>query len=152
MVEYELEGDLLQNITFIVSMPYINGEPLEIKHYNRSYNMTIVETKYGKMIRVDLRIRKESGRMNMIRIAGFSSFEETIDVLNTNITLSPLFEREFVSRNEDEKGFSEVYRIKVPIYAEYSGNSTIKVYLYADSGFHALSFFFHLHNSMGTQI
>jgi len=46
MVEYELEGDLLQNITLIVPMPYINGEPLEIKHYNRPYNMTIVETKY----------------------------------------------------------------------------------------------------------
>lgn len=49
----------------------------------------------------------------MYGVVDYINSDKTIDIVNVNITLSPLLERELVSKTENEKGVSEKYRIKV---------------------------------------
>lgn len=126
------DRELPKNVTMIVPICYVNGEPAKIRYGN----VTIVNTQYGKMIRV------EAGEVDHITIAGFISSERTFDILNENITLSPMLERELILKKGDEKELLMVYRIRIPVYADFEGNSTIYVRLDVGSGFKALPFFF----------
>lgn len=75
-------------------------------------------------------------------IGFFISSDKTIDTIKANITIFPILERKLISKHESDRGISEKCRIKVPVYAEFEGNSTILVQFYVSSGFKALPFFF----------
>lgn len=129
------EGDIPKNLTLIVPIPYIDGKPAIKTRFPSKLNVTTTETPYGKMLKI------ESEEIDF-SIGSFISSDKTIDIINANITLSPVVEREPVSKTESDKGISEKYRIKVPVYAEFEGNSTILVRFEVRSGFKALPFFF----------
>jgi len=77
-----------------------------------------------------------------ITLSHFVNHAKTIDVMNANITLLPVLERKLASKTENDGGISIVYRIKIPIYADFEGDSTMLVRFDVSSGFHALPFFF----------
>ncbi|AKG90986.1 hypothetical protein GAH_01732 [Geoglobus ahangari] len=140
-VIYEIDGELPQNITLILPVPYFEGEVARLRP-PPGVNVSYVEAEYGEMLKVTITVSSEIDRMHMLRIAHFTSHEGTIDVVKVNATLSPLLQKELQSRKETKDGFSEIYRIKVPVYAEFDGNASIEILYNVDSGFQALPFFF----------
>lgn len=138
---YEIDGGIPQNITLILPVPYFEGEVARLRS-PPGVNVSYVETEYGEMLKVTITVDNEVDRMHMLRIAHFTSHEKTINVVKVNATLSPLLQKELQSRKETKDGFSEAYRIKVPVYAEFDGNASIEVLYNVDSGFQTLPFFF----------
>ncbi len=130
------EGDKPKNLTLILPIPYISGKPVIKVRSSPGVNVSVVETRYGEMLKV------EAENADWVTVASFISNERTIDVVNSNITLLPTLERKLVSKTENDRGVSIVYKITVPVYAEFEGNSTILVRFDVRSGFHALPFFF----------
>ncbi len=128
-------GERPKNLTLIVPIPYINGEPAIETEPSPRLNVTIIETPYGKMLRI------ESEEIDF-SVGSSVSHDKTIDLINANVTLSPVLARELISKTESDKGVSESYRIKIPVYAEFEGNSTVLVRFDVSSGFKALPFFF----------
>jgi len=130
------EGDVPKNLTLIIPIPYINGKPVIKVKSSPGVNVSVIETRYGEMLKV------KAENADWVTVASFISNERTIDVVNSNITLLPILERKLVSKTENDRGVSIVYKIKVPVYAEFEGNSTILVKFDVRSGYKALPFFF----------
>ncbi len=130
------EGDVPKNLTLIIPIPYINGKPAIKEVESFPGNVSVIKTRYGEMLKV------ETQNADWVTVAGFISNERTIDVVNSNITLLPVLERKLISKTENDKGVSIVHKIRVPVYAEFEGNSTILVRFDVRSGFKALPFFF----------
>jgi hypothetical protein len=126
---------LPKNVTLIIPTCSLNGDIAEIKPL-REGNISLVDTQYGKMIKI------EAEEVDHITITSFISSEKTIDIINENITLSPILERKLLSKTENKEELSMVYRVKIPVYAEFEGDSTIYLRLDVESGFKALPFFY----------
>lgn len=133
IISYEKEKP--KNVTLILPIPYIDGKPVVEPSSNP--NVTIIDTSYGKMLKIELE------EADLFPVVTFVTSDRTIDIVNTNITLSPMLEKEFISKTENEKELSEKYRIKIPVYTEFEGTGTMTVEFTIYSGFKALpSFFF----------
>lgn len=60
---------------------YISGELVIKAKSSPNVNVSVIETQYGKMLKV------EAENANWVTIASFISSERTIDIVNSNMTL-----------------------------------------------------------------
>jgi len=132
----------LNNLTLLFPVYTYKGEPLirsEIEKFFRYYNITTVDTEYGRMWKI------ERDRINKSDMITFSHFPHELPKVPNGIPMAvmdifdlkvePVLNKSVIKDEQKGRDYERVVNLTIPVYIYYEGNDTVvKITFYADSG------------------
>ena len=127
-------GDCLENLTLLFPIYTYRNEPFEVEHFDlrpgssKNYSISIVETEYGKMWKIEIRRLNRSGG-----IVFNHPYNVPLDLFD--IKLKPVLNESVIKDEQRGRYYEKVVNLTVPVYIYYEGNVTeVNVKLIAESG------------------
>ncbi len=147
-----VDGKPIHNVTLILPYPCLNGTPLklEIVSKPRNWNVSIVDTPYGKMLKIEAEVIKpvrmpapipikpgetpkevvtmEMPELNDLEIKVM--INRTVNTLNPfeDYNLNPKFDVK-IAKCSMAVGKEKCYKFKTKIFAKYEGDTEMHIYV-----------------------
>jgi|GEM_PF-3149232 len=124
----------LENFTLIFPVYTYQGKPLEVRYVGlkpgsiKDYNISIVETEYGLMWKIEIKKINRSGRITFRH-----PYNVPIDVFD--VKLKPKLDETIVKDEKKGRYYERIANLIIPVYIYYEGNvSEVRIIFNAYSG------------------